>query len=243
MKILVIIPAYNEEANIGQLLKDLEDCHVNNKKIDLLVINDCSKDRTSEICALNKIKVIDLPCNLGIGGAMQTGYKFAYNNNYDFAIQVDGDGQHNPSFIKDVLEPLISEAADLVIGSRYLNKEGFQSTQLRRIGIRYFSKLIQILVNQKVTDPTSGFRASNKKVIKLFAHKYPVDYPEPESIVYLSRIGMRILEVPVIMKHRVGGESSIKSFGSLYYMIKVSLAIMLDILRKPNSFVEKEVTE
>ncbi|WP_088834217.1 glycosyltransferase family 2 protein [Paenibacillus tyrfis] len=245
MKILIIIPAYNESENIGNLLDEIvsiEKLYPNETKLDILVINDCSKDNTSDICNVKNAKVIDLPCNLGIGGAVQTGYKYAFKNDYDFAVQVDGDGQHNPSYIKDVIKPLMLNDADLVIGSRYLKKEGFQSTFLRRVGIRYFSNLIKVLVRQTITDPTSGFRACNKKVIKLFAHQYPVDYPEPESIVYLSRIGLRIIEVPVIMKSRHGGESSIKSFRSIYYMIKVSIAIFIDTLRKANSLVEKEVT-
>lgn len=246
MKILLIIPAYNEEENIGNLINEIDKArnqYFSEVQLDILVINDCSKDNTSKICRLKNATVIDLPCNLGIGGAVQTGYMFAYRNGYDYAVQVDGDGQHDPSYIKNIIEPLMSQEADLVIGSRYLKKEGFQSTYLRRIGIRYFSLLIDILVKQKITDPTSGFRACNNKVIKLFSYQYPVDYPEPESIVYLSRIGLNIREVPVIMKERHGGQSSIKSFKSVYYMIKVSLAIFIDTLRKASSMVEKEVVK
>lgn len=243
MKILVIIPAYNEESSIGKLLNEINCLDDLPKKymLDIIVINDCSKDKTSEICIEKGVTVIDLPCNLGIGGAVQTGYKFALLNNYDYAIQVDGDGQHNPKYIKQLLAPLISNSADFVIGSRYIEKEGFQSTRLRRFGIRYFSKLIELLVKQCITDPTSGFRAANKKVIKLFAHQYPVDYPEPESIVYLSRLGLTISEVPVIMNDRIGGESSINSLKSIYYMIKVSLAIILDRLRESAKMHENEV--
>ncbi|AFH59672.1 glycosyltransferase family 2 protein [Paenibacillus caseinilyticus] len=241
-KALIIIPAFNEQGNIAPLLKSLLAINkVHGVDVDVLVINDCSKDNTSKISKECGVKVVDLPCNLGIGGAVQTGYKFAASFNYQFAIQIDGDGQHDPKYLDEVLSPLINSNADLVIGSRYLKKEGFQSTALRRLGITYFSKLIQFVTNNKITDPTSGFRACNQKVIKLFAQNYPTDYPEPESIVYLSRIGLTIKEVPVIMRHREEGTSSITSFKSIYYMIKVSLAILIDKLRKQSSTIEKEV--
>lgn len=226
MKILAIIPAYNEEENIELLLNKLK-----MSRVDVLVINDNSIDSTSEICKRHAVNVIDLPCNLGIGGAVQTGYKYAKNNNYEIAIQVDGDGQHDPRFIDVLIEPLINGKADMVIGSRYINKNGFQSTYIRRIGIRYFSLLIKQLTRKGITDPTSGFRACNSKVINEFSMKYPVDYPEPESIVYLLRKNYRVAEIPVIMKERIGGVSSIGAIRSVYYMIKVTLAIFIDILR------------
>jgi glycosyltransferase involved in cell wall biosynthesis len=228
MKVLAIIPAYNEEESIGELLfKFLE-----YGNIDVLVINDCSEDDTSRICKENGVNVIDLPCNLGIGGAVQTGYRYAKKAGYDIAVQVDGDGQHNPQYITQLIEPLIKEEADLIIGSRYLEKHGFQSTILRRVGIRYFSYLIKVLKGRNVTDPTSGFRACNKSVINLFAERYPIDYPEPESIVFLLRNNFIVKEVPVIMNERISGESSIKDLKTVYYMIKVSLAIIIDTLRK-----------
>jgi glycosyltransferase involved in cell wall biosynthesis len=228
MKILAIVPAFNEEEGIQRLAKLFED--VNN--IDVVVINDCSKDNTSKICREYGFNVIDLPSNLGIGGAVQTGYKYAEKYGYDIAVQVDGDGQHNPANIKDLIKPIIEENADLVIGSRYLYKEGFQSSFIRRLGINYFSMLISILQKKKITDPTSGFRACNRRVIELFSKRYPTDYPEPESIVYLLRNKYTIKEVPVIMHERLGGESSISAIKSIYYMIKVSLAIIIDNLRK-----------
>ena len=229
MRILVIIPAYNEEENIEALLYKLK--LLRKPNVDVIVVNDFSKDNTSKICSQAGVRVIDLPCNLGIGGAVQTGFKYAELQDYDIAIQVDGDGQHNPNYISSLVEPLMSQEADMVIGSRYIEKRGFQSTVLRRIGINYFSYLIKILIKQQITDPTSGFRACNKKVISLFADKYPIDYPEPESIVFLKRKNLIIKEVPVIMKERTGGTSSIKSFRTAYYMIKVSLAIIIDMLR------------
>ncbi len=230
MKILIIIPAYNEEQNISNLIKDL--LKYDEYRIDILIINDCSTDDTSTICKHFGVKVIDLPCNLGIGGAVQTGYKYAYKNNYDIAIQVDGDGQHKPIYLGRLIIPIVNRSADMVIGSRYIEKKGFQSSLLRRIGIQYFSRLIQFLTRQRISDPTSGFRACNSKVIELFAHRYPRDYPEPESLVYLKRNQVSIMEVPVVMQERINGKSSINLTKSIYYMIKVSLAIIIDRLRK-----------
>nr|WP_222126740.1 glycosyltransferase family 2 protein [Paenibacillus sp. 32O-W] len=230
VKSLVIIPAYNEAKNIKNLINQLK--IIDNFNFDIIIINDCSDDDTSTICKELNIKVIDLPCNLGIGGAVQTGYKYADENGYDIAIQVDGDGQHRPEYLNDIIQPILQEKADMVIGSRYLEKQGFQSTFLRRLGIKYFSRLIELLTQQKITDPTSGFRAGNKKVIKLFSQRYPVDYPEPEAIIILSRNNLKVLEVPVIMSERREGTSSINWIRSIYYMIKVTLAILIDIFRK-----------
>nr|WP_295975169.1 glycosyltransferase family 2 protein [uncultured Bacillus sp.] len=228
VKILAIVPAYNEEQGIQFVAEQFRDMD----NVDVLVINDCSRDKTSAICRELGLNVIDLPSNLGIGGAVQTGYKYAKLNGYDIAIQVDGDGQHNPAYIKELIKPIAEGNADLVIGSRYLKKDGFQSTFTRRMGIQYFSFLIRLLHKKQITDPTSGFRASNRKVIELFSNRYPIDYPEPESIVFLLRNQYRIQEVPVLMNERKGGESSINAFKSVYYMIKVSLAILIDNLRK-----------
>jgi glycosyltransferase involved in cell wall biosynthesis len=228
-KVLVIVPAYNEQDNLPQLVAKLRQVE---PKVDILVINDRSLDGTAQICNELGVNTIHLPCNLGIGGAVQTGYKYAQLHEYEYAVQVDGDGQHDPEYISSILRPLLEQQADLAIGSRYINKEGFQSSTLRRVGIRYFSLLINLLIQQKVTDPTSGFRACNAKVIDLFSRFYPADYPEPESIVFIKRNGYKIVEVPVVMQERLGGTSSIKSFRTLYYMIKVSLAILIDKMRR-----------
>jgi glycosyltransferase involved in cell wall biosynthesis len=233
-KVLLIIPAYNEAKNIKSLLNEIESYKHNMQLeiiLDVLVINDCSTDETSNVCNLSSIIVIDLPCNLGIGGAVQTGYKYAYKYNYDIAVQVDGDGQHDPSYLSSVLVPLIQDQADLVIGSRYIANKGFQSTQFRRIGIRFFSNLLKLLSGSKISDPTSGFRACNIEVIKQFSNYYPKDYPEPESIMCLLRLGHRIEEVPVQMRARKEGISSINIKRSIYYMLKVTLAILIDRLR------------
>ncbi|GMB01249.1 glycosyltransferase family 2 protein [Pelosinus sp. IPA-1] len=229
MKVLIIIPAYNEGENIRNLIWDLQ--KYNEFGYDILVINDGSTDDTARACREEGITVIDLPCNLGIGGAVQTGYLYAEKNSYDIAIQVDGDGQHSPEYISELIEPLRKEEVDLVIGSRYINGIGFQSTRIRRIGIKFFTLLIWFLTRQCFTDPTSGFRACNKKVIQLFARNYPKDYPEPESLVFLKRYSCKIIEKPVVMKSRCNGESSINIIQSIYYMIKVTLAILIDISR------------
>lgn len=231
-RVLLIIPAFNEQSNILSLLSQVNTLNIVDVEIEYLVINDCSQDSTSSICKGVNATIVNLPCNLGIGGAVQTGYIYAYNNNFDIAIQVDGDGQHDPYYVKDLIEPLLEGEADFIIGSRYIEKKGFQSTFFRRVGISYFSFLIGMLYREKVTDPTSGFRACNKDIIKLFALNYPTDYPEPESIVYLLRNRYRVREVAVTMKERVGGVSSIQSFKAAYYMLKVTLAVLIDTLRK-----------
>ncbi|GGG19293.1 glycosyltransferase family 2 protein [Paenibacillus aceti] len=236
MKKLAIIPAFNEEGNLGVLIEKFKDID-----IDILVINDCSTDKTIDICKKYGVKYIDLPCNLGIGGAVQTGYKYAASNNYDIAIQIDGDGQHNPHYINDLVSPIINEQADMVIGSRYIAKEGFQSTFIRRVGIKYFTRLIKLLLKKRITDPTSGFRACNRRVIEFFSGKYPSDYPEPETIVTLLRNELKVVEVPVIMNSRESGVSSINKIKAVYYMIKVSLAILIDYMRDNNKEIIQKI--
>lgn len=229
MKKLVIIPAYNESSNILNTVRDIQKSAPD---FDYIVINDCSTDDTLEILKSNKLNYISLPVNLGIGGAVQTGYKYALENNYDVAVQVDGDGQHDPVYLSELLKKMININADMVIGSRFIENQGFQSTFMRRIGIVYFTKLIKLLTGTTITDPTSGFRMANREVIKMFANQYPKDYPEPESIVTLLKSGKKVVEVPVQMKARQGGESSIKMANSVYYMIKVSLAILIESTKK-----------
>lgn len=229
MKRLIIIPAFNESENIVNTVKDIQ------KKapdFDYVVINDHSRDNTLELLQENHFNYVDLPVNLGIGGAVQTGYKYAYENGYDEAVQVDADGQHDVSYLKDLVNKLESENADMVIGSRFINNEGFQSTFMRRVGIVYFNKLIHLLTGTRITDPTSGFRLGNRKVIEHFAKSYPRDYPEPESTVYLLKRGMKVVEEPVQMRARQGGVSSIRMGASVYYMVKVTLAILIENIRK-----------
>ncbi len=229
MKKLIIIPAYNESENILNTVKVIQE---DAPDFDYVVINDCSKDNTLQLLVKNHINHVNLPVNLGIGGAVQTGYKYALENNYDVAVQVDGDGQHDPKYLKVLVNALEKNDADMVIGSRFINNEGFQSTFMRRVGIVYFTKLIHLLTGKTITDPTSGFRMCNRRVIELFSKDYPRDYPEPESIVALLKRNMDVMEVPVQMKERQGGVSSINASKSVYYMIKVSLAILIENLRK-----------
>ncbi len=226
-KILIIIPAYNEEDSIERVIDSLSRCSI---KVDHVIINDCSKDNTKEICATNKYNVVNLPINLGIGGGVQTGYLYARDNGYDIAIQMDGDGQHNPKYIEDVIRPIRNNEADVVIGSRFITNDGFQSTGMRRLGIKLLSFTIKLCSGVRINDVTSGFRAINRKFIEIYADDYAQDYPEPEAIVLASLKGGRITEVPVIMEEREGGVSSITMARSVYYMIKVSLAIIMQRL-------------
>ena len=229
MKKLIIIPAYNESANIE---KTVEAIKKEASEFDYVIINDCSTDNTREICEKNQYNIVNLPINLGIGGAVQTGYRYGYEEGYDVAVQVDGDGQHDPRFLNEMAEYLESHNLDMVIGSRFINKEGFQSSGARRLGIKYFTVLIYLMTGKKITDPTSGLRMADRDVMKLFAYDYPKDYPEPESVVAILRQKKKVEEIPVIMKAREGGVSSISPKKSVYYMIKVTLAILIERIRK-----------
>lgn len=228
MKKLVIIPAYNESASIQ---KTVEDIRSKAQGFDYVVINDCSTDNTREICENQNYNIVNLPVNLGIGGAVQTGYKYGVRNGYDLAVQVDGDGQHDPQFLNKMSEYLLETGADMVIGSRFIEKKGFQSSGARRTGIKYFTFLIRLMTGKTVTDPTSGLRMVNRDVMEMFALDYPKDYPEPESVVAVLRRGKKVKEIPVIMRERNGGVSSISFKKSVYYMIKVSLAILIEKMR------------
>lgn len=229
VKKLIIIPAYNEEDNIERTVKSILRAA---KDFDYVVINDCSTDRTREICEKNRYNVVNLPINLGIGGAVQTGYKYALMHGYEIAVQVDGDGQHNPEFLNEMAAYIEKRKADIVIGSRFIEKEGFQSSITRRLGITFFSLLIKALTGVVVTDPTSGLRMTGRKAIEMFAQDYPRDYPEPESIVAVLRKRFTIQEIPVVMREREGGVSSISFKRSIYYMVKVTLAMLIERIRK-----------
>jgi hypothetical protein len=228
IKVLIIIPAFNEEKSIRGVIE-------NTKKhmpdADIVVINDGSTDNTSYEAKICGVVVIDLIFNIGIGGAMQTGYKYANYNNYDIAIQLDGDGQHDPVYIKDLLSPILENRSDMVIGSRYLTRTLYKSKITRRIGMIFFSKIVSFLTGKKITDPTSGFRAVNKAIINYFSYTYPSDYPEVDVLVRLNNHNFHTIEVSVEMKNRQEGKSSITSFKSVYYMIKVSLALFINSLR------------
>lgn len=228
MKKLIIIPAFNEQ---GSIVATVNDIKKNAPGFDYIVINDCSKDQTLERCREKGLHVLDLPVNLGIGGAVQTGYLYALRNGYDIAVQFDGDGQHDARFLEDMAKKLEREKADMVIGSRFIENEGFQPTGLRRFGIRYFTALTRLLFGKKITDPTSGMRMCNRRVIELFVKDYPRDYPEPETVCRLLRKKYKVVEMPVKMRERMEGVSSISLGASGYYMIKVSLAILIERMR------------
>ena len=223
-KVLLIIPAYNEEESLRSLIEEIKTVC---SGMDYLVVNDCSSDDTERLLEELGANYISLPCNMGIGGAVQSGYRYAAQNGYDIAIQIDGDGQHDVRFVKDMVKLIEDKQADVVIGSRFIDKEGFQSSQARRIGIRILSMLIRLMCGAKVKDVTSGFRAVNRRFIELFAENYPDDYPEPEVIVTTKLYGAVIKELPVVMRERTTGKSSINLKRSIYYMIKVSLAIII----------------
>ncbi|MBI3306471.1 MAG: glycosyltransferase family 2 protein [Candidatus Omnitrophica bacterium] len=231
-KVLIMIPAFNEGRAIRLLVNDIRKRF---PAFTILVINDGSSDNTAQEARAGKAQLVSLPYNLGIGGAVQTGFKLALRDGYDATIQIDGDAQHDPAFLMDVLGPVLRGEVDLCIGSRFLSeKSKFKSTFLRRIGIRFFSVLLGWLTGIYLTDPTSGYRATGKKLISKFASYYPIDFPEPEAIQIANRFGAKIIEVPVNMRKRLGGTSSIRYFVTLYYMIKVTLAILIDTLKHKN---------
>ena len=224
MRAIVIVPAYNEQDNIRNTLRDLRE---NGAGTDILVMNDCSTDGTEAVLKEMKADYLSFPVNLGIGGGVQAGYRYARDNGYDIAVQFDGDGQHEAKYLQSLLDPILAGEADVVIGSRFIRHEGFQSSGARRLGIGILSKLIRLLCGVKVQDVTSGMRAVNRRFIEEYAEHYAQDYPEPEALLYAGLRKARIREVPVQMKERSGGKSSINAFRSVYYMIKVSLALII----------------
>ncbi len=227
MRVLVIIPAYNEEGNI---LHTLEDLAREFPAGDVLIVNDCSRDGTREILKKTKVRYLDLPINLGIGGAVQAGYLYAAENGYDNAVQFDGDGQHRADCLEKLIRPLTDGNADMAVGSRFLpdsDQEGFQSSTARRAGIRLLSFLIRLVTGKRVHDVTSGFRAVNRELLLYYTENYAQDFPEPEAIVMALNNGYRVTEVPVRMNERAAGESSIHTLASAYYRIKVSLAVLV----------------
>jgi len=234
MKILIIIPAFNEEKNICRVLDSLDE--ISELQPDILVVNDSSTDLTGELAEkTGKAVVIHLSSNLGIGGAVQTGFIYAALNNYDYAIQFDGDGQHIATEIRKLISAISHDEADMVIGSRFSEESrGFRSTVSRRMGIKYFQYLNFLVTGEIITDSTSGFRVYNRKAIQFLADNYPDDFPEPEAIILLGRNGFRIREVFVEMQERQGGRSSIRGLRILYYMIKVTFSIFMSRTRAKN---------
>lgn len=223
-KILIIIPAYNEADNIVHVVRHMMK---EAPQYDYLVVNDGSTDETLMLCRRENFQYIDLPINMGIGGAVQAGYVYARKNGYDIAVQMDGDGQHDIDYLEKLLEPIVMNEADVAIGSRFLKKEGFQSSMSRRLGINILSGLIWLTTGKHIMDVTSGYRAVNRMFIEIYSKDYPMDYPEPEAIVSAIMHLGRVKEIPVQMRAREGGTSSITLKKSLYYMVKVTLAILL----------------
>lgn len=220
----MIIPAYNEQDSIlGVIEKLKKDC----PSADYVIVNDCSVDHTLSVLQNNRLNHINLPINLGIGGGVQTGYMYALEKGYDIAIQVDGDGQHDTSYLNTMIQLLDNGETDIVIGSRFVDREGFLSSPFRRLGISFLSSVIKFVTGRRILDVTSGLRAVNRRGIDLYSKEYSTDYPEPEAIVLAALKGYKIAEIPVCMKEREHGQSSINKKGAVYYMIKVTLAIFL----------------
>lgn len=229
-RVLVIIPAYNEAETLASVVARL---HEDAPGYDILIVDDGSQDDTARIAAaLDGVTLVKLPFNLGIGGAMQTGFKYALRNGYDVGVQCDADGQHPPHQIRDLVAHLDKSDADLVIGSRYVADTGYKPSCFRRIGKSLLSRIVDALIGGGITDTTSGFRAANRRVLALFARQYPEDYPEPETLVILAKAGLKAVEVPVQMLPRQGGVTSINPRKAVYYMVKVALALFVDAFRK-----------
>lgn len=228
-RVLVIIPAYNEEPVIGQVIEAIRN---EAPYADVVVVDDGSTDGTSAVAYELGINVLNLPYNLGIGGAMQTGFKYAAEGDYDIAVQVDGDGQHDPKSISELLSPLLKDQADVVVGSRHIEDRGYKTPVTRRFGMRLFSRVLSLILGQRITDTTSGFRGVNREAIEFFAKNYPTDYPEVESLVVAHFARLRIKEVPASMRARQKGRSSITPFRAVYYMTKVLLATFIWLIRQ-----------
>jgi hypothetical protein len=228
---LAVVPAHNEEGAIGAVVDGIRTF---DPTFDILVVDDSSTDDTATAAAARGAAVVSLPFNLGIGGAVQTGFKYALEHGYDRAVRLDGDGQHAPEELAQLLAPLDRDEADIVAGSRFADDgdPGHRPAFARRLGIAFFARLVSLLTGQRVTDTTSGFQAMNHLGIELFAHDYPNDYPEVEAIVLAHKHRLRRVEVPVRMREREHGESSITLGSSIYYMLKVTLALLVAMFRK-----------
>ena len=228
MSILIIIPAFNEEATLRDVVLGIRRALPQG---DILVVNDGSTDGTETVSRNEGVILLSHPYNMGIGATMQTGFLYALRTGYDIVVQLDGDGQHNPESLPALIQPILEKKCNVVIGSRYLSEDGFKSTLPRQLGIKFFTCMIWVFTGKKVTDPTSGFRAMDRRVIELFSEEYPSDYPEVEALVSAYRKGLTFQEVKTTMRHRQGGTSSIGMMSALYYMVKVSLSISIGFLR------------
>ena len=233
-RVLLIIPAYNEEENILKTYESIIQYNKSNEmQYDVIVINDCSTDMTKQVLENNKIPHINLIHNLGIGGAVQTGYKYAYYHNYDVAVQFDGDGQHDVRYVKKIIDPILAGKADMVIGSRFIEDiDTFKSSRARRIGIGVISTFMKFTTGKKIFDTTSGFRACSKELIYDFSLSYPSEYPEPVTTAEILKKKYTVEEVSVEMNEREAGVSSIRKWKSIYYMLNVCLALLAIKIRR-----------
>jgi glycosyltransferase involved in cell wall biosynthesis len=230
-RVAIVIPAFNEESNIAGVVGSIQQLEYEGFELCAVVVNDCSRDQTAAVARKTGAVLLDLPINLGIGGAVQTGLRYALQQGFDYAMQVDGDGQHPAEEIPTLIAGIESSGCDVLIGSRFLERKGFQSSAARRAGIIYFRRLIQLLCGIDISDATSGFRILNRKALSIAAENYPDEYPEPESLILFHLSGIKITEAPVVMHERKGGRSSINRFDAFYYMVKVSLAIFYTFIR------------
>jgi glycosyltransferase involved in cell wall biosynthesis len=230
LRLAAIVPAFNEERNVGRVVAEIREVE---PSLEVVVVDDGSFDGTGAVARAAGAHVVRLPFNLGIGGAVQTGFQYAFEQGYDLAVRLDGDGQHDPTEIRKVLAPVLAGEADIVVGSRFAAAgAGYRSSRSRRLGIRLLAWVVSRIVGRRVTDPTSGFQALNHHAIELFAHDYPHDYPEVEATIMVSRHRLRSVEVPVQMRERASGRSSITALRSVYYMVKVLLAIFVGLFRR-----------
>ncbi len=226
---VAIVPAFNEEGNIGRVVDELR---AFDPDLDVVVVSDGSVDRTAEVAAAHGAHVLRLPFNLGIGGAVQTGFRYAWENGYELAVRCDGDGQHDPSELPKVLAPVLAGEADIAVGTRFGSDDGYRSSATRRLGIRVLAAVVSAIARQRVTDTTSGFQALDRRALALFASDYPHDYPEVEGMVMTIKHRLRLREVPVRMREREHGRSSITAIRSVYYMARVLLALFVGLFRR-----------
>jgi glycosyltransferase involved in cell wall biosynthesis len=227
---VAIVPAFNEEGCIADVIAEIRAFDAG---LEVVVIDDGSVDQTARVARAAGAHVLRLPFNLGIGGAVQTGFRYAHENDFELAVRVDGDGQHDPAQLGAVIEPVLRGDVDIAVGSRYLaSNDGYRSSATRRVGIRILAGTVSMLTRQRITDPTSGFQALNREAIRLFAADYPHDYPEVEGLVMLIRHRLRFCEVSVAMRPRAAGQSSIRALSSVYYMVKVLLALFVGAFRR-----------
>jgi glycosyltransferase involved in cell wall biosynthesis len=226
---IAIVPAFNEEDCVSDVIEEIR---AFDPDFEIVVVDDGSTDATAAAAERLGAHVVRLPFNLGIGGAVQTGFRYAFENGFQVAVRVDGDGQHDPAQLGALLAPVIADEADIVVGSRFASDGGYRSSRSRRIGISILAKTLSLIVGRRVTDPTSGFQALNRRAIALFAADYPHDYPEVEAALMVHKHQLRRTEVPVQMRERSAGRSSIGALASVYYMVKVLLALFVGLFRK-----------